>query len=625
MKRLSAKRRSFLAVFPALSLTAAVLLTLTSAQVFGQTSAGGFSDVDAKNPHYTAIMYLKSRGILNGYEDGTFRPGDLVKRIEAVKVLVPADGDLAQISFQDTLEGQWYTPFLKRAVTLGISGYADGTFRPTATVNRAEILKMLFVLHRVDSSQIGNFIDIYAGVPGNAWFSSYFRAAKYLQLYDVPSGQTLDAAAKVTRAELAEILYRFLIHGGPGSSMSGPNSVQKQSSAQSGSSVVQIPADVPDCSAQTVFSVLPLDASAYDYIAPLGNVNPPDHTVPADHVYFVLKRNSAAPFTSSGAPATFAAAVKSPGDIYVTSITGTTWSKNGVVNNSDYSLEFALCKNVTGKFGHLSELSPELLALVADNKWDGCNQITSGKDAQLANQCSKRSLDYKLKAGASVGTAGGKSSNALDLGLNDSRIAKPAYANSARFNSFTFTAVCPVDYFRADLQPKLTAALGDLGKPRTRAPVCGEIAQDKAGTLKGIWFAGDGMDSPQVWSSEMSFVAYNKDPDKSILAAGGKITAVGTYWLFTPAHSGIVNRDFSEVTPGNTIYCYQNDGADGSVQVVGGGAVGGVSGAGSVGLSAKGHVLVQLVTATQLKAENMAGACASGGGEKFSQPVTYNR
>ena len=47
-----------------------------------------FSDVSTENPLHEAVTYLKERNIIQGYDDGTFKPYQEVNRAEAIKMLI---------------------------------------------------------------------------------------------------------------------------------------------------------------------------------------------------------------------------------------------------------------------------------------------------------------------------------------------------------------------------------------------------------------------------------------------------------------------------------------------------------------------------------------------------------
>lgn len=91
-------------------------------------------------------------GIVRGYRDGNFRPDAPVSRAEALKILIltsklpPVDGHTAQL-FSDVSLNEWYAPYIERAAFDNlISGYADGSFRPSNKITRAEALKIIYLI-----------------------------------------------------------------------------------------------------------------------------------------------------------------------------------------------------------------------------------------------------------------------------------------------------------------------------------------------------------------------------------------------------------------------------------------------------------------------------------------------
>lgn len=149
-----------------------------------KTTASLFSDVVDTHPYAEAIDLLRTRGIVNGYEDGTYRPGAPVNRAEFMQIVVRATGraEAAQECVEgfhaefgsdarflsDVPPGAWFEPALCTAVSSGIvSGYDDGTFRPDRVIAVAEAAKILagsFGLVSADASDpwYKRFVDALA-------------------------------------------------------------------------------------------------------------------------------------------------------------------------------------------------------------------------------------------------------------------------------------------------------------------------------------------------------------------------------------------------------------------------------------------------------------------------------
>ena len=89
-----------------------------------------------------AVSTLTRAGILDGYEDGSFRPNASITRAEFTKIAVSFFkhvGGASSNPFNDVPDSAWYAEFVKAAAELGlIDGYEDGTFRPNAPITRAE-------------------------------------------------------------------------------------------------------------------------------------------------------------------------------------------------------------------------------------------------------------------------------------------------------------------------------------------------------------------------------------------------------------------------------------------------------------------------------------------------------
>lgn len=99
---------------------------------------------------YTAVQ----KGIVTGYNDGSFRPDDNVNRAEALKILVLAGkpealqesyDDIA--NFTDVQADDWFSMYAQLGNAYGVvSGFSDGSFRPSLPITRAEASKIVLLL-----------------------------------------------------------------------------------------------------------------------------------------------------------------------------------------------------------------------------------------------------------------------------------------------------------------------------------------------------------------------------------------------------------------------------------------------------------------------------------------------
>jgi len=114
-------------------------LALAPAAALAQPAA--FPDVGASMPSYEAIGFLSRAGIISGYEDGTFKPADTLKRGQATKMLVLwqslplVEGKSSFPDLDDV-----YRAYVETACAQGwITGFPDGRFKPYSTLNRQQM------------------------------------------------------------------------------------------------------------------------------------------------------------------------------------------------------------------------------------------------------------------------------------------------------------------------------------------------------------------------------------------------------------------------------------------------------------------------------------------------------
>lgn len=103
---------------------------------------------DVTGDYESAINLLTSLGVIDGYEDSTFRPDRTITRGEMVKILVETLGygsltTGAESKFKD-MKGHWSENCVAFANEVGlVAGYPDGTFKPDATISYDEAYAMV--------------------------------------------------------------------------------------------------------------------------------------------------------------------------------------------------------------------------------------------------------------------------------------------------------------------------------------------------------------------------------------------------------------------------------------------------------------------------------------------------
>jgi hypothetical protein len=182
-----------------------------------QTAYGAELNDIGSNKNQTAIQYLYDNGVISGYPDGTFKPSNIVNRAELLKILVggmgiqPTTNAGYKNCFPDVKE-EWFAPFICYAKQYGwVSGYPDGTFQPAKTVNKVEAIKMLVNSQGYMIPSVVSGV-VYNDVDNTAWYAPYVKAAKDKGLLE-ESSSTFGVTSNMTRANISENIYRAIIIG----------------------------------------------------------------------------------------------------------------------------------------------------------------------------------------------------------------------------------------------------------------------------------------------------------------------------------------------------------------------------------------------------------------------------
>ncbi|MBQ6860354.1 MAG: S-layer homology domain-containing protein, partial [Clostridia bacterium] len=165
----------------------------------------GLKDV-AGTEYESAVEALVELGVVNGYDDGTFLPENVVSRAEMAKLLVVAAGlapaaELAEgtTKFSDVAADHWATGYINVAAEYGyIMGDPDGSFRPDDTVSYAEAITMAL---RV----LGYKTVVEAK---GTWPTNYIAKAEELDLLEDITYGTYATGAK--RGNVALLIWNML-------------------------------------------------------------------------------------------------------------------------------------------------------------------------------------------------------------------------------------------------------------------------------------------------------------------------------------------------------------------------------------------------------------------------------
>ncbi len=164
-----------------------------------------FSDVSDSYPYFNAISYLEDQSIISGYADGTFRPADTINRAEFTKIVVESGFETATINrcnqnrFNDIAPNAWFKNYVCTAESAGlIEGYNDGSFKPANQILLGEAAKIM-----VEHFELNTTPTL------TPWYEPYLDRLKRDNAIPASVG---GADHPLNRGEMAELIYRLSIN-----------------------------------------------------------------------------------------------------------------------------------------------------------------------------------------------------------------------------------------------------------------------------------------------------------------------------------------------------------------------------------------------------------------------------
>lgn len=175
-----------------------------------------YTDVKSSDWYYAAVSYTWQHGLMSGTAAKTFSPNEALTRATVVTTLYRLAGSpavTATTTFSDVASGSWYANAVAWAVENGIvDGYEDGTFRPDAAITREETAAMVYRYAKLKGYDLTAVSDLAAYTDAasvQAYAADAMKWAVGTGLIKGDTTTTLTPAATADRAQLATILMRF--------------------------------------------------------------------------------------------------------------------------------------------------------------------------------------------------------------------------------------------------------------------------------------------------------------------------------------------------------------------------------------------------------------------------------
>jgi len=172
-----------------------------------------FSDVKNIESHhfYDSVTSLASRGIVKGFADGTFKPNQSVTRGQVASVLAQTLGldtkNVGNPGFKDVKVTNPHYGAIAALVKAGIvEGYNDKTFKPGEPLTRAHMAKIISVGFDLEKVKLTN--NPFKDVKAEHWYADYVQALITNEITTGKTPTTFEPNAYVTRGQMASFIVR---------------------------------------------------------------------------------------------------------------------------------------------------------------------------------------------------------------------------------------------------------------------------------------------------------------------------------------------------------------------------------------------------------------------------------
>lgn len=175
-----------------------------------------FVDVDENDWFYDVVLYAYENGLMTGTSADTFAPNQTTTRGMIVSMLARLEGvtSAEDAGFADVAANDWYATAVNWAASVGVvNGYEDNTFRPNDAITREQMAAILYnyadykgydVSARADLSDYADAASI------SSWAEDVLAWANAEGLINGMTATTIDPQGATTRAQTAAMFERFL-------------------------------------------------------------------------------------------------------------------------------------------------------------------------------------------------------------------------------------------------------------------------------------------------------------------------------------------------------------------------------------------------------------------------------
>ncbi|MED9781487.1 MAG: S-layer homology domain-containing protein [Peptococcaceae bacterium] len=172
-----------------------------------------FLDVAANAWYKDAVQYAYDNGLMTGVSDTEFAPEATTTRAMIVSILARLEGvtSAEAAGFAD-VNDEWYATAVNWAANVGVvNGYEDNTFRPNQPITREQLAAILMNYAAYKGQDVSARADLsnYTDQP-STWATETMQWAVAEGLISGVTADQLQPQGNATRAQVAAILERFL-------------------------------------------------------------------------------------------------------------------------------------------------------------------------------------------------------------------------------------------------------------------------------------------------------------------------------------------------------------------------------------------------------------------------------
>lgn len=185
-------------------------------------SASAFADVKYEDWFYTCVKDISDKGIMQGYQNGSFGSYDFVTREQFAAIIYRMAGSpkirKEETLFEDIPSDAWYKDAVIWSNEQGIvSGYDKAVFGAGDTITREQLVTMLYRYAAYKGEKVAASFDCSVYPDANRISKYAKKSLRWALKNEILTGRSyedvvlLEPQGKTTRAECAALVQRFLV------------------------------------------------------------------------------------------------------------------------------------------------------------------------------------------------------------------------------------------------------------------------------------------------------------------------------------------------------------------------------------------------------------------------------